>query len=70
MTTGAMNAAETALIEAVVSITAQLDTAETCRRMLDTLRKTVQGLMTLRAPAPADLGPGIIERLRQERRQP
>jgi anti-sigma factor RsiW len=41
-----------------------------CRRMLETLRKTVQGLMTLRTPAPADLGPGIVERLRQEDRRP
>ncbi len=37
-----------------------------CRRVLETLRRTVEGLMTLRTPAPADLGPGIIERLRQE----
>jgi predicted anti-sigma-YlaC factor YlaD len=41
-----------------------------CRRMLETLRETVQGLMSLRTPAPADLGPGIIERLRQEPRGP
>lgn len=41
-----------------------------CRRMLQTLRKTVEGLMALRTPAPADLGPGIIERLRQEPQGP
>jgi anti-sigma factor RsiW len=36
-----------------------------CRRVLETLRKTVEGLM-----APADLAPGIIERLRREPRAP
>lgn len=39
-----------------------------CRRVLQTLRKTVEGLMALRTPAPADLGPSIIDRLRQEPR--
>lgn len=41
-----------------------------CRRVLQTLRKTVEGLMALRTPAPADLAPGIIERLREEPRAP
>jgi len=38
--------------------------------MLRTLRKTVEGLIGLRTYASADLGPGIIERLRREARGP
>jgi anti-sigma factor RsiW len=41
-----------------------------CRRMLETLRKTVEGLMTLRTPAPAHLAPGIVNRLRNDARRP
>lgn len=38
-----------------------------CRRMLAALKRTMDGLMSLRRPAaPAGLTPDIIERLRRE----
>lgn len=37
-----------------------------CRRLLESLRRTLKGLMELRA-APADsIAPGVIDRLRRE----
>ena len=37
-----------------------------CRRVLESLRRTVEGLMGLRVAAPESVAPGVIERLRRE----
>jgi anti-sigma factor RsiW len=37
-----------------------------CRRALETLRRTLKGLMDLRATPGESVAPGIIERLRRE----
>ena len=37
-----------------------------CRRMLESLRRTVKGLMELRGPAPESVAPSVIDRLRRE----
>ena len=37
-----------------------------CRRMLESLRRTVKGLMELRRPAPESVAPSVIDRLRRE----
>ena len=37
-----------------------------CRRMLESLRQTVEGLIGLRVAAPQSLATGVIERLRRE----
>lgn len=37
-----------------------------CRRMLESLRRTVRGLMGLRVVVPESVAPGVIERLRRE----
>jgi anti-sigma factor RsiW len=37
-----------------------------CRRVLESLRRTVEGLMRLRVAAPESLAIGVIERLRRE----
>jgi predicted anti-sigma-YlaC factor YlaD len=37
-----------------------------CRRMLQSLRRTVEGLMGLRVAAPESIAPDVIERLRRE----
>jgi len=37
-----------------------------CRRVLESLRRTVAGLMRLRVAAPEGLAIGVIERLRRE----
>jgi predicted anti-sigma-YlaC factor YlaD len=37
-----------------------------CRRVLDTLRRTVKGLMELRATPSDSIAPGVIDRLRRE----
>lgn len=41
-----------------------------CRRLLQALRATLEGLMGLRTNAPVDLKAGIVERLRQEPQGP
>lgn len=42
-----------------------------CRRVLKALRRTIEGLTSLRRPtAPAGLAPEIIDRLRREERAP
>jgi anti-sigma factor RsiW len=37
-----------------------------CRRALETLRRTLKGLMDLRATPGESIAPGIIDRLRRE----
>jgi anti-sigma factor RsiW len=37
-----------------------------CHRVLESLRRTVKGLMTLRVAAPESVAPGVIDRLRRE----
>jgi anti-sigma factor RsiW len=37
-----------------------------CRRMLQSLRRTVEGLMRLRVPAPETVAADVIDRLRRE----
>jgi anti-sigma factor RsiW len=37
-----------------------------CRRMLESLRRTLKGLMTLRPTAEESIAPAIIDRLRRE----
>lgn len=37
-----------------------------CRHMLETLRRTVAGLMALRTAHEGSVAPAVIERLRQE----
>jgi anti-sigma factor RsiW len=37
-----------------------------CRRVLESLRRTVEGLMRLRVAAPESLAIGVIDRLRRE----
>jgi anti-sigma factor RsiW len=37
-----------------------------CRHMLETLRRTVAGLMGLRTAPETSVAPGVIERLRRE----
>jgi predicted anti-sigma-YlaC factor YlaD len=41
-----------------------------CRRVLESLRRTVQALMELRVAAPATVAPAVIARLRREEPQP
>ena len=37
-----------------------------CRRVLESLRRTVEGLMGLRVATPESVATGVIERLRRE----
>lgn len=37
-----------------------------CRRLLESLRRTVEGLMGLRVAAPQSVAPRVIDRLRRE----
>lgn len=37
-----------------------------CRRVLETLRDTLKGLMNLRATPDESVAPGVIDRLRRE----
>jgi anti-sigma factor RsiW len=37
-----------------------------CRRVLETLRRTLKGLMELRATPDESVAPGVIDRLRRE----
>jgi anti-sigma factor RsiW len=39
-----------------------------CRRVLDTLRRTLKELMELRATPGESIAPGVIDRLRRETR--
>jgi len=37
-----------------------------CRRVLESLRRTLKGLMELRATSGESIAPGVIDRLRRE----
>ncbi len=57
---GELEAAERARVEEHVQWCPE------CRRMLESLRRTVEGLMELRVTAPESLATGVIDRLRRE----
>jgi anti-sigma factor RsiW len=47
-------------------VEAHVELCPECRRVLRTLRRTLEGLMSLRMTAPREVAPGVIERLRGE----
>jgi anti-sigma factor RsiW len=47
-------------------VESHVDLCPECRRVLRTLRRTLEGLMSLKVTPPHEVAPGVIERLRGE----